>query len=172
MDNEVFNNVEMPTNTKIIPCRWVFALRENSSGDIINYKSRLVAKGLTQLKGIDYDEVFAPVVRFQTLRFLLAYAAKKDDEIMQLDIKTAFLHGRLTEELYMSIPPLPSSVIACIQRQSNAEHQRSINDLEKARKQSGSNAVMKLNRAIYGLRQASKMWSGRLKDVLPRCGFY
>ena len=74
-------------------------------GSVERYKARLVAKGFNQKYGVDYNETFAPVVQFDSLRLLLAFAATYDMEIHQLDVKTAFLNGDLDEEIFMSQPP-------------------------------------------------------------------
>ena len=80
-NNNVFKVVEKPENRKIISCRWVYALKKNSCGDIIRHKARMFAKGYSKVRGIDYDDVFAPVVRWDTMRFLLAHVARNDMEL-------------------------------------------------------------------------------------------
>jgi len=82
----------------------VFKVKGTSSEDNLRYKARLCAKGFTQKPGIDYQEIFSPVVRYESIRTLLAMAAERDLKIEQFDIKTAFLHGDLHEEIYMDIP--------------------------------------------------------------------
>ena len=99
-------------------------------GNIVTYKARLVAKGYRQKEGIDYDETFSPVAMLKSIRILLAIAAHYDYEIWQMDVKTAFLNGNLTEDVYMTQPEGFTS--------GNGEK------------------VCKLQRSIYGLKQASR----------------
>ena len=96
---KVFKLTQLPSSRKAIRNRWVF--------DIKSYgwkKARLVAKGFSQVEGIDYDEIFSPVVRFETVRLIFALAALEGWHISALDIKTAFLYGKLDEEIYMEQP--------------------------------------------------------------------
>ena len=90
---------------KAVGCKWVFKVKSKPDGTIERFKARLVAKGFSQQPGTDFDETFAPVVRMNTLRSLLAYAVKNKLLIHQMDIITAFLHGNLLEEVYMEQPP-------------------------------------------------------------------
>lgn len=81
--------------------KWVFKLKKNADGDVVTYKARLVAKGYVQQYDIDYEEVFAPVTRLETVRLLLALAAKNTWEVHHLDVKSAFLNGELHEKVYV-----------------------------------------------------------------------
>ena len=124
----VYELVDPPKGRKVIKNRWVFDLKTDG-----RKKARLVAKGFSQVEGIDYDEIFSPVVRFETVRMMIALAALKDWHISGLDVKTAFLYGELDEELYMEQP-------------------EGFKDPKKKHK------VMRLKKAIYGLKQAALAW--------------
>lgn len=95
---------EKPEGKTIIKNRWIFKVKRDQAGKVNRFKARLLAKGFTQLPGIDYDETFSPVVKHDSLRTILAVAATLDLEIAQLDVKTASLYEDLEEELYMVQP--------------------------------------------------------------------
>jgi hypothetical protein len=88
----------LPPGKRPIGLKWVFKLKKNAEGEIIKYKARLVAKGYVQKQGIDFEEVFAPVARLDTVRMILALAANRGWQVHHLDVKTAFLNGDLEEE--------------------------------------------------------------------------
>lgn len=104
MENKTWNLVDLPPEKKPIRCKWVFALKRDVDGNILKYKARLVAKGYSQKEGIDYEETFAPVVKYTSVRILLAIAANLKLQITQLDAVTAFFNGVLQEEVYMVQP--------------------------------------------------------------------
>ena len=91
--------VDLPKGGKTIGCKWILKLK---AGEI--FKARLVAKGFRQTHGIDYDEIFSPVVMLKSIRVLLTIAAYYDYEIWQMDVKTAFLNENLLEDVYMTQP--------------------------------------------------------------------
>jgi ATP-binding cassette subfamily B (MDR/TAP) protein 1 len=99
--NETWDLVELPRNRKALPYKWVFRLKQLSESSDPKYKARIVAKGFRQDHDVDFDEIFSPVVKLSTLRFLLGVVAHEDLELLQLDVKTAFLHRDLDEEIYM-----------------------------------------------------------------------
>jgi len=119
-ENGVFNIEENPKDRKVISNRWVYALKRNVAGKVIRCKSRLVGKGFSQVEGIDYQEVFSPVVRYETLRFLFAHCAVHDYELQQVDVKTAFLHGELEEELYMDLPDVPDKLLQTVETRGDS----------------------------------------------------
>jgi len=129
---------------KVIPCKWVFAIKTNADGTPTRFKARLVAGGHKQVEGIDYAETYAPVSRMATMRILLSVAANKGWKVHQLDITTAFLHGEIDAEVFMKQPP-------------------GFVD--------GTNLVCKLQRTLYGLKQAPRAWYFKLKSVLDILGF-
>lgn len=107
------------------------------------YKARLVAKGYTQKYGINYNETFSPVVRYESIRMILALATARNLRLKQFDVRTAFLNGNLKEEIYMVQPE---------------------------GYEGSTNRVCKLNRSLYGLKQASRCWNQRLTDFLAKHG--
>ncbi|AAF18643.1 F5J5.14 [Arabidopsis thaliana] len=126
---------------KPIGLKWVFKTKQNSDGSINKYKARLVAKGYVQRHGIDFDEVFAPVARIETVRLIIALAASNGWEIHHLDVKTAFLHGELKEVVYVTQP-------------------------EGYVTKGNEEKVYKLNKALYGLKQAPRAWNNKLNSIL------
>ncbi|KAK8488101.1 hypothetical protein V6N11_019771 [Hibiscus sabdariffa] len=144
--NQVWTLVEPPEGIKPIGCKWVFKKKTDMDGNVQTYKGRLVAKGFGQIHGVDYDETFSPVAMFKSIRILLAVAAFHDYEIWQMDVKTAFLNGKLEEDVYMTQP-------------------EGFVTPENARK------VCKLQRSIYGLKQASRSWNLRFNEAIQEFGF-
>ncbi|GJS70218.1 retrotransposon protein, putative, ty1-copia subclass [Tanacetum coccineum] len=143
MDNMVWVLVDLPSGYKTIGSKWNFKKKTDMDGIVHTYKARLVAKGYTQLYGIDYEETFSPVADIKANRILISIAAYYDYEIWQMDIKTAFLNGYLGEDIYMVQP-------------------EGFVDPNHPRK------VCKLQRSIYGLKQASRSWNKRFDEDIKR----
>jgi transposase InsO family protein len=143
--NNTWTLEPLPPGEQAIPVKWVFKVKYGANGEIERFKARLVAKGFKQREGIDYDEVFAPVSKYATLRALLALCAAHNLELHQLDIKTAFLNGELEEMVYIEQPP--------------------------GYMEGDGTLVCRLNRALYGLRQAPRAWHLKLKNELEHIGF-
>ena len=104
LSNDTWDLVPLPKGKNIVGSHWVFKLKRNSDGSVERYKACLVAQGYSQSEGVDYQEVFSPVVRYRTIRSLLAVAYIYDWEIHQMDVMTAFSQGELEEEIYMRQP--------------------------------------------------------------------
>ena len=102
--NDTWLLVDSPLGVKPIGLKWVFKVKRNADGSIIKYKARVDVKGYVQKQGIDFDEVFTPVARIETIRLIIALAASKGWEIHHIDVKTAFLHGHLREEVFVTQP--------------------------------------------------------------------
>ena len=101
VEHETWSLTKLPPGRKIIGSKWVFKLKHDENGEATRYKCRLVAQGYTQAQGIDYHETFAPVARFGSIRTLLATAKQRDMHIHQMDVHTAFLNGKLDEDINM-----------------------------------------------------------------------
>ncbi|GJR75002.1 ribonuclease H-like domain-containing protein [Tanacetum coccineum] len=101
----VWTLVDLPHGKRTIGTKWVYMNKKDKRGIVIRNKARLVAQGYTQEEGIDYDEVFAPVARIEAIRLFLSYASFKDFVVYQMDVKSAFLYGKIKEEVYVCQPP-------------------------------------------------------------------
>ena len=133
MKNDTWKLVKLPENRNTIGCKWVFKIKRNADGSIDRYKARLVAQGYSQKEGIDFEETFSPVARFTSIRTILAIANELNLEVHQMDVQTAFLHGKVSDEIYMEQP---------------RGYEKSGNE----------NLVCKLEKGLYGLKQASRCW--------------
>ena len=102
--NHTWELVDKPHDKDVIVLKWVYKIKYNKDGSIQKYKARLVAKGYSQQPGIDFNETFTPVVRMGTIRTVLAIAAQLKLQVLQLDVKSAFLNGELEEEVYVEQP--------------------------------------------------------------------
>uniref|UniRef100_A0A2N9FGL6 CCHC-type domain-containing protein n=1 Tax=Fagus sylvatica TaxID=28930 RepID=A0A2N9FGL6_FAGSY len=145
--NKTWELTELPKGKKPIGCKWVFKKKEAvSEKEGERFKARLVAKGYSQRHGIDYDEVFSPVVRHTSIRAVLALVADQDLELEQLDVKTAFLHGNLEEEIFMEQP-------------------------EGFKQPSTENLVCRLKKSLYGLKQSPRQWYKRFDSYMIQIGY-
>jgi hypothetical protein len=95
--NEAWDIVELPTRRKYVGSKWLFKKKFNAQGKVEKYKSRLVAKGYSQVEGIDFGEIFSPIAKLTSIRFLLSISTAFDLEVEHMDVKTTFLHGDLEE---------------------------------------------------------------------------
>ena len=103
--NNTWELTDLPKGHKTIGVKWVYKTKLKKNGDVEKYKARLVAKGYKQEFGVDYKEVFAPVARHDTVRLVIALATQHSWPIFQLDVKLAFLHGDLEEQVFIEQPP-------------------------------------------------------------------
>jgi hypothetical protein len=144
--NEVYTLTKLPEGRKAIGSKWVFKVKRDAEGKVERFKARLVAKGYNQKEGIDYNETFAPVAKFNSIRTVLAIAAVRRYTVHQMDVKTAFLNGELEEEIYMEQP-------------------------EGAEVSGKERLVWKLRKSLYGLKQAPRVWNEKLDAYLKEVGF-
>ena len=144
--NDTWELASLPNGHKAIGVKWVYKAKKNSKGEVERYKARLVAKGYSQRAGIDYDEVFAPVARLETVRLIISLAAQKSWKIHQMDVKSAFLNGSLEEEVYIE---QPQGYIV----------------------KGEEDKVLRLKKALYGLKQAPRAWNTRIDKYFKEKGF-
>jgi hypothetical protein len=138
--------VPRPPGVNVVGCKWIFKTKHRPDGSIDKHKARLVARGFTQRHGIDYGDTFSPVVKPATVRLVLSLAVSRGWSLRQIDVSNAFLHGFLSEDVYMQQPP----------------------GFEDDRYPSH---VCKLQRALYGLKQSPRAWYARLSALLVDLGF-
>ena len=137
---------ELPKGAKKVGVKWIYQTKFNENGEVDKYKARLVAKGYTQQHGVDYTEVFAPVAHMETIQLVVALTAQRGWTIYQLDVKSAFLHGKLNEVVFVK---QPCSYV----RKGNEQK------------------VYKLKKALYGLKQAPHAWYSRIEAYFMKEGF-
>lgn len=142
-ENDAWELVDAPDSGAVVKCKWV--LKKKYCDGKVRYRARLVAKGFTQRPGVDYQETFSPVIRHSTLRYLFALSVQLNMDITHLDVTTAFLNGHLKENIFMQLPEC-FPIADC-------------------------NKVLKLKKAVYGLKQASLAWYDRVKETLCNLGY-
>nr|KAJ0202404.1 hypothetical protein LSAT_V11C600314680 [Lactuca sativa] len=144
--HKVWTLVPRPSGKTITGTRWVYRNKVDKDGIITRNKARLVAQGFTQIESIDYGETFAPIARIEAIRLFLAYASYMNFIVYQMDVKTAFLHGVLEEEVFLNQPP-------------------GFVDKDHA------DYVYRLDKAVYGLKQAPRAWYETLTSYLLENGY-
>ncbi|CAN1131586.1 Retrovirus-related Pol polyprotein from transposon RE1 [Linum perenne] len=144
--NHTWDLVLPPPTANVISNKWVFRVKEKADGSIERFKARLVARGFQQVEGVDYNDTFSPVLKPATLRLILSLAVTHSWPLHQIDISNAFLHGSITEELYMTQP-------------------QGFVDPDKP------NHVCRLRKSLYGLKQAPRAWYACLATALEEFGF-
>ena len=136
--------MDLPPGKDTVGCKWVYKVKHKVDGSIECYKPRLVAKGFTQIEGLDFLETFSPMAKLSSVWLLLALALTQHWILEQLVVNNAFLHGDLHEEVYMELPP---GVVPPKPGQ-----------------------VCHLRKSFYGLRQVSRQWYEKLSQVLLSSG--
>jgi len=144
--NNTWELTDLPKGARPIGVKWVYKKKTNAEGEVERYKARLVVKGYKQKEGIDYDEVFAPVTRMETIRLLISLAAQHRWTILQMDVKSAFLNGVLEEEVYVEQP------LGYMRRGEEKK-------------------VLRLKKALYGLKQAPRAWNERIDTYFKKNGY-
>lgn len=144
--NNTWHLVPSRLDKNVIDFKWVFRIKRRSDGTIDRYKARLVAKGFKQRYDIDYEDSFSPIVKAATIRLVLSIVVSRGWSLRQLDVQNAFLHGVLEEEVYMKQPP-------GFEDKNKLFH------------------VCRLDRSLYGLKQALRAWYSRLSTKLQQLGF-
>lgn len=157
VSNDTFQIVNRPQDQRVIKCRTVLRNKHNAAGEITRRKARVVAKGCSQRPGVDYFDTFAPVARLGSLRVLVALAAKTGMKISQLDVECAYLHGDIDTDIYMELPDLLRPMLErIIQQEGDSPISRKARALLKSL--DVDDPVCKLEKALYGLRQAGRQW--------------
>lgn len=144
--NQTWQIMKLPKGKKLVGCKWVFTIKYNSDETVNKFKAHLVAKGYSQIEGIDSYETFAPVAKLNTIRILLSLVANLDSPLHQLDVKNAFLNRALKEEVYMSIP------------EGLAEFKT-------------PSMTCKLHKSLYGLKRSPRTWFERFTKVVKGSGY-
>ena len=146
--NKTWKLVPRPKDQNVIGSKWAFKHKKDALGKIARFKSRVVAKGYTQVYGVDYLDTFAPVAKLASLRIILAIAAVEDLEIHQMDVVAAFLAEELEELIYMEQP------------------EGFVQGTEE------EDLVCQLNKSIYGLKQSARLWNRKIRRMLLSKGYY
>jgi len=139
--NGILEIVPRPQDKSVVNSKWIYKIKHEVDGSIDKYKERFVARGFSQLEGIEYEETFAPTTRYTTIRSLVSLAASMGWNIHQMHLKTAFLNGTIDEEVYIE-QPLGFEV------------------------QDRKAYVCRLKKAFYGLKQAPRAWYARMDAYL------
>ncbi|KAL9256969.1 Retrovirus-related Pol polyprotein from transposon TNT 1-94-like protein [Drosera capensis] len=145
--NETWELVKLPKGRRVVGCKWIYKKKTGAlEAEKTRFKARLVAKGFTQKEGVDYNEIFSPVVRHTSIRVLLTLVAHQNLKLEQLDVKTAFLHGNLKEEIYMRQP-------------------------EGFSIEGKEDYVCRLHKSLYGLKQSPRQWYKKFDSFMIKHGF-
>jgi hypothetical protein len=146
MENDTWDLVPLPKGRKLVRCKWVYRTMYVSDGSVERHKAHLVAKGFSQVEGIDYHETFFPIAKINSIHLFLALDASHKWEVHQMDVKYAFLHGYLKEEIYVEQPP--------------------------GYVQNDSSLVCHLKKSLYGLKKDPRAWYAEMDTFLIATGFF
>eukprot|EP00253_Pinus_taeda_P021492 PITA_21492 len=146
MNNDVWEVVSRPEGKSVVTSRWLYKVKHAADGSNEKFKARFVARGFSHVEGVDYEETFAPVARYTSIRSIISIATKMGWKIHQMDVKTAFLNGFIQEEVYIEQP------------QGFEVHGK-------------ESHVCRLKKALYGLKQAPRAWYSRIDTYLQGMGF-
>jgi hypothetical protein len=146
LKNDVWTVVPRPHGKSVVTSKWLYKIKHAADGSIEKYKARFVVRGFSQKEGIDYDEIFAPVARYTSIRIIISLATVFGWKLHQMDVKTAFLNGEVEQEVYIEQP------------EGFVIHDK-------------RSHVCKLKKALYGLKQAPRAWYGRIDSFLQSLGF-
>ena len=138
----------MPEGSNLMNCHMIFSIKRDADGSIKKFKVRLVADGQKQRHGVDFDRVFATVVKMSTVRFLLSVAVMRKMNLSSLDVVQAYLHAELDRPLCMRVPP------GLVRTDAD-----------------GNRLVCKLHKSLYGLRQAAREWNTLFVSFFGAVGF-
>jgi hypothetical protein len=138
--------VPRPQGKSIVTSKWIYKIKHAVDDSVEKFKARFVARGFSQKEGIDYDDIFAPVARYTSIRVIISLASVFNWKLHQMDVKTTFLNGEVEQEVYIEQPE--GFVI-----HGKESH------------------VCKLKKALYGLKQAPRAWYGRIDSFLQSLGF-
>lgn len=146
LENKTWTLVEKPEDKKMLHMKWVYTIKKDEKGAVERFKSRLCIKGCAQRHGVDYEETFSPVIRYSGIRLLLTIAVNNGLEAHHVDIKAAYLNSDVDEDIFVYQP-------------------------EGYAVKGKEQLVCKLNKAVYGLKQAARQWNLKLDEVLTSLGF-
>jgi hypothetical protein len=144
--NRTWELANLPSGNRAITLKWVFKLKRDEAGAIVKHKAHFVARGFMQWEGIDFDDTFTPVTRMESMRLLFALTAQERWCVHHIDVKSSFLNDDLKEEVYVHQPPefaIPGK----------------------------EGKVLRLCKALYGLRQAPRAWNAKLDSTLKGMDF-
>ena len=142
--------VDVPKDVNIVGSKWVFKAKKEASGNVIQYKARLITQGFSQVPGVNYFDTFAPVTHLASIQTVLAFAAAEDYKTGQMDIKSAYLNGELTSDKVIFMKQAPGY---------------EVDSHEKGAK------VYRLKKSLYGLKQAGCRWYQKLVEIMAKLGF-